>query len=65
MIRWHATNVAAFAGNQGQVRLNEFGYQISVNSAAAVSVKVRMPMMGYFQQSIRSYRSIILFLLGA
>ncbi len=66
MIRWHATNVAAFAGNEGRVRLNNFGRQLSVTTAAPVSAAVNMvaDQQGYLFYAVRGMRSIILLMWG-
>lgn len=66
MIRWHATNVAAFAGNDGWVRLNNFGRQISVTTAAPPPAAVNMvaDQQGYLFYAVRGMRSFILMMWG-
>lgn len=66
MIRWHATNVAAFAGNDGWVRLNNFGRQISVTSAAAPRAAVNLvaDQQGWLFYAARGMRSIVLLVWG-
>ena len=67
MIARHATHRAAFASPDYRIGLIELGRQFTGTSVSVVTVKGNMPMrsMGHIQMSMRGFRSIILFLLGA